>query len=184
MQPQLEISLRCPVDWKKHSEDICFKKTFLNTCSFILSVLSFVLYLSLSLLFFFFFFCHTCRIWKSQSQRLNPSHTYNLCKSCDNARSLTGCTTAGTPTFFFQIEVQLICNVQQSVQQNDSHTHTHILLQIIVCYRLLQDIENRSLGLPPCLDYCKQCSYEHWGACIFSNQIFHLFWIYAREWGC
>ena len=40
------------------------------------------------------------------------------------------------------------------------------------------------VGLPPCLGYCKQYCYEHWGACIFSNQSFHLFQIYAQEWDC
>ena len=24
----------------------------------------------------------------------------------------------------------------------------------------------------PCLGYCKQCCYEHWGECIFLNQVF------------
>ena len=30
--------------------------------------------------------------------------------------------------------------------------------------------------------YCKQCCYEHWGACIFSDYGF--LWIYAQEWDC
>ena len=34
----------------------------------------------------------------------------------------------------------------------------------------------------PCLDYCKQCCCEDWGACIFSN--YHFLWIYAQEWDC
>ena len=39
-------------------------------------------------------------------------------------------------------------------------------------------------GLLPCLGYCKQCCYEHWGACIFLNYCFHFFQIYAQEWNC
>ena len=38
--------------------------------------------------------------------------------------------------------------------------------------------------LLPCLGYCKQCRFEHWGACFFSNQSLHLFQIYAQEWDC
>ena len=40
------------------------------------------------------------------------------------------------------------------------------------------------IRLLPCLSYGKQCHYEHWGTCIFSNQSFHLFWIYAQGWDC
>ena len=50
------------------------------------------------------------------------------------------------------------------------------LLYLFICqwtFRLL-----------PCLGYCKQCCYEYWGACIFSNQSLHLFWVYAQEWDC
>ena len=34
-------------------------------------------------------------------------------------------------------------------------------------------------GLLPCLGYCKQCCYEHWGACILLNHVF--LQIYAQE---
>ena len=44
-----------------------------------------------------------------------------------------------------------------------SHTHTHThtyshLLYLSICWW--------TLSLHPCLGYCKQCCYEHWGACI------------------
>ena len=42
-----------------------------------------------------------------------------------------------------------------------THTHTHIyshLLYLSICWW--------TLSLHPCLAYCKQCCYEHWGACI------------------
>ena len=44
--------------------------------------------------FFFFFFFNgcTCNIWKLSGQGANPSHSYDLCHSYDNARSLTHCT--------------------------------------------------------------------------------------------
>ena len=31
----------------------------------------------------------------------------------------------------------------------------------------------------PCLDFCKQCCFEHWGTCIFLKQSF--LWIYAQK---
>ena len=37
-----------------------------------------------------------------------------------------------------------------------------------------------TLRLFPYHGYCKQCSSEHWGACIFLNYGF--LWIYAQEW--
>ena len=33
-----------------------------------------------------------------------------------------------------------------------------------------------------CLDYCKQCCNEHWGAYIFLHHVF--LWIYTQEWDC
>ena len=36
----------------------------------------------------------------------------------------------------------------------------------------------------PCLGYCRQCCYEYWGTCIFSNQSFHLFQLSSQEWDC
>ena len=38
--------------------------------------------------------------------------------------------------------------------------------------------------LLPYFGYCKQCCCEHWGACSFFNQSFHLFWTFAREQDC
>ena len=34
----------------------------------------------------------------------------------------------------------------------------------------------------PCLDYCKQCCYEHWVTSMLSN--YSSLQIYAQEWGC
>ena len=34
-----------------------------------------------------------------------------------------------------------------------------------------------------CLGYCKYCCIEHWGVCIFQNQVF-FFQIHAQEWEC
>ena len=50
----------------------------------------------------FFFFQHTHSIWKFPGQGSNPSHSCNLCHSCDNNRSLTHFTTVGAPwpTFY------------------------------------------------------------------------------------
>ena len=47
-------------------------------------------------LFLFFFGC-PWGIWKSLGQGLLLSHSCDLCHSCSNARSLTHCTTVGTP---------------------------------------------------------------------------------------
>ena len=48
--------------------------------------------------FFFFFLRLTYGIWKFLGQGLNPSHSCDLCCHCDNAASLTHCTTVGAPT--------------------------------------------------------------------------------------
>ena len=32
----------------------------------------------------------------------------------------------------------------------------------------------------PCLGYCEQYCYEHWGACIFSDHV--VLQVYAQEW--
>ena len=40
---------------------------------------------------------YTSGIWKFLSQGLNLSHSFDLCQSCSNTRSLTHCTTIGTP---------------------------------------------------------------------------------------
>ena len=56
------------------------------------------------------------------------------------------------------------------------YTHTPHLLKPVV-YQW-------ALGLFLCLGYRKRCCYEHWDMCIFSNQSFRLFWIYAQEWDC
>ena len=39
-----------------------------------------------------------------------------------------------------------------------------------------------TLRLLPCLGYCKQCCYEHWGACMFSNYVFILYGYMLRSW--
>ena len=69
-----------PLQKTKDSNISLLKHTF---CS--LSILGF------SSLFFFlfisFYFCgHTHGIWKFLDQGLNPSHSYDLCHSCRNAR--------------------------------------------------------------------------------------------------
>ena len=51
--------------------------------------------------FFFFFFDHTLSIWKFPGQGLNLSLSCSLCHSFGNTGSLTYCTTAGTPNFYF-----------------------------------------------------------------------------------
>ena len=48
--------------------------------------------------FFFFFLRLTYGIWKFLGQGLNPNHSCDLCCHCDNASSLTHCTTVGAPT--------------------------------------------------------------------------------------
>ena len=40
----------------------------------------------------------THSMWKFQGQGLNPHHSYDLSHNSENARSLTHCTTKGTPT--------------------------------------------------------------------------------------
>ena len=47
------------------------------------------------------FFGHTCNIWKFLGQGLNQSCSCNLCHSWGNVRSLTHCTTVGTPSRIF-----------------------------------------------------------------------------------
>ena len=42
-------------------------------------------------------------------------------------------------------------------------------------------IHHWSYGLLPCLSYCKYSCYEHWSECVFSNESFSLFQIYAQN---
>ena len=45
------------------------------------------------------------------------------------------------------------------------------LLYVFIC---------QTFGLFPDLGCCKQCCYEHWGACMFLN--YRFLWICAKEW--
>ena len=61
--------------------------------------------------------------------------------------------------------------------------YTHILCVRVCISRLLYPfICWWIFRLFPCLGYCKQCCYEHRGACIFLNYSF--VWIYVQEWDC
>ena len=54
----------------------------------------------------YLFIGQTCSIRKFQGQRLNPSHSCNLCYRCGNTRSLTHRATSETALFYlFLIEV-------------------------------------------------------------------------------
>ena len=43
--------------------------------------------------------------------------------------------------------------------------------------RLLMDPEVASTS-----QYCKECCYEHWGVCVFSNYCFHFLQVHTQEW--
>ena len=57
---------------------------------------------------------------------------------------------------------------------------SNIPLYIHIPHLLYPFICQWTFMLLPCLGCCEQCYYEHWGACIFSNQSF--LWIYAQKW--
>ena len=62
-------------------------------------------FLSFSLSFFLsIFFSCIYSTWKFPGQGSHPSHSCDLYHSCSNARSLTHCTTAGTPLFLFLMD--------------------------------------------------------------------------------
>ena len=42
-------------------------------------------------------------------------------------------------------------------------------IPLYICTTSLSIILMMDIELLPCPDYCKQCFYEHWSACIFSN---------------
>ena len=48
-----------------------------------------------------------------------------------------------------------------------------------ILHLLYPFICQQTFRLLSCLDYCKQCYYEHWVACILSIHVF--LWIYAQE---
>ena len=47
--------------------------------------------------FCFVFYGHTCGIWKFPGQGLNPSHSWDLCRSCGNARCGNPQCSCGNP---------------------------------------------------------------------------------------
>ena len=57
--------------------------------------------------------------------------------------------------------------------------HSTMFHCIYVSHLLYLFIWQLTFGLLPCLDYCKQCFSDHWGADI------HVFFrVYAQEWNC
>ena len=65
------------------------------------------------------------------------------------------------------------------IQLSNEAQHNTIFHCIYVSHLLYPFICQLTFRLLPCLEYCKQCFSDHWGAGI------HVFlWVYAQEWNC
>ena len=59
-----------------------------------------------------------------------------------------------------------------ATKNTHTHPHTHRILHCIYVPHFYPFLCWWTFRLLWCLGYCKQCCYESWGACIFSDMIF------------
>ena len=96
------LQFNCKSSWFGHKSFIrhtlCnFFKSFYDFPFYVLEIIFQEQKFKFWKFFSFLFFGCTHNIWKFLGQGLNLSHSWDLCHDYGNARSLTHCTTVGTP---------------------------------------------------------------------------------------
>ena len=87
--------------------------------------------------FCFYFYFHACtRIWKFLGQGLNPSHSYDLCHSCGNARSFNPLCQTGDGTW--TSAATWATAVRSWTHCTRRELHISLVLSHLVCGSLLQ----------------------------------------------